>query len=59
MKPVNLYLSMYINFNKENNQEGPKFKVHHHVRISKSKNIFAKFFKLVWRSLKFTKGLKS
>ena len=47
MKPVNLYLSMYINYNKENNQEGPKFKVHHHVRISKSKNIFAKFFKLV------------
>ena len=33
---------MYIDFNKENNKEGPKFKVGNHGRISKYKNIFAK-----------------
>ena len=32
----------YIDFNKENNKEGPKFKVGDIVRISKYKNIFAK-----------------
>ena len=35
---------MYIDFNKENNNEGPKFKVGDHVRISKYKTIFAKIY---------------
>ena len=35
MKPVDVKPSMYIDFNKENNKEGPKFKVGDHVRISK------------------------
>ena len=34
--------STYIGFGKENNDEDPNFKVDHHVRISKSKNVFAK-----------------
>ena len=33
---------MHIDFNKENNKKGPKFKVGDHVKISKCKNIFAK-----------------
>ena len=41
-KPVDVKSRIYIDFNKENNKEGPKFKVADHVRISKYKNIFAK-----------------
>ena len=41
MEPVDLGSSTYIDFNKENNKEVPKFKVVHHVRISKYKNTFA------------------
>ena len=39
---------MCINFNKENNKEGPKFKVDDHVRILKYKNIFAKGYVPNW-----------
>ena len=51
MKRVNVKSSTYINFNKENNKEDPKFEVGDHVRIPKYKNTFAKryipkFFKL-------------
>ena len=42
MKPVDLNPSMYFVFNKEDNKEGPKFKVGDNVRISKYQNIFAK-----------------
>ena len=42
MKSVDLNPSMYIDFNKENSKEGPKFKVGDQVRISKYKKIFAK-----------------
>ena len=31
MKPVDVKPSIYINFNKENNKEDPKFKVGDHV----------------------------
>ena len=44
MKPVDVNPSIYIDFNKENNKEGPKFKVCDHVRISKCKIIFAKTY---------------
>ena len=37
MKIVNVNPSMYINFNKEHNKEGSKFKVGDHIRISKYK----------------------
>ena len=41
MKPVDINPSMYIDFNKENNKEGPKLKFGDNV-ISKYINIFAK-----------------
>ena len=37
---------MYIDFNKEDNKEVPKFKVDNHMRILKNKNSFAKGFVL-------------
>ena len=42
MKLLDVRLNTYIDFNKKNKKEGPKFKVGDHVRISKYKNIFAK-----------------
>ena len=33
MKPINVKSSIYIEFNKDNNKEDPKFKVGDHVRI--------------------------
>ena len=42
MKPVYVKSSMYFDFNKENNKEGPKFNVGDSVRISKYKNSFIK-----------------
>ena len=47
IKPTDLKPSMYIDFNKEGNKEGLKFKVGDHVRISKYKNIFAKVYILL------------
>ena len=48
MKPADVKLSIDIDGNKENNEEGPKFKVGNHVRISKYKNIFAKDYLPNW-----------
>ena len=48
IKPVDVKPSTYIYFNKENNKEGPKFKVRNHVRISKYQNIFAKGYVPTW-----------
>ena len=42
MKSVDVKSSTYIEFNKVNNKEGPKFKAGDHVRISQHKNISAK-----------------
>ena len=42
MKPFDVKSNTYIDFNKENNEEDPKFEDGDHVRISKYKNIFAK-----------------
>ena len=42
MKPVDVKLSIYIDFNRDNNKEGLELKVNDHVRISKYKNVFAK-----------------
>ena len=41
MKPADVKSSTYINFNKENNKEDPKFEVGDPVRISKHKSISA------------------
>ena len=48
IKPVDVKSSTYINFDKDNNKEGPKVKVGDHVRISKYKNIFAKHYVSNW-----------
>ena len=48
MKPVDVLPTTYVDFNKENNKESPKFKVRDHVRISKYKNIFEKGYVLNW-----------
>ena len=48
MKPVDVKSSIYIDLNKANNKEDPKFKVGDHVRISKYNNIFAKGYIPNW-----------
>ena len=42
------FIYIYIDFKKEVNDKGPKFKVGDHVRISKYKNIFAKGYTPNW-----------
>ena len=41
-------IKMYIDLNKENNKESPKFKLGDHVKISKYQNIFAKGYVPDW-----------
>ena len=48
MKPVDVKENAYIDFKKEANDRGPKFKVAAQVRISKYKNIFAKGYTPNW-----------
>ena len=48
MKSVDVKSRIYTNFNKENNEEGSKFKIDDHVRISKYKNIFSKVYVQNW-----------
>ena len=48
MKPVGVKDNTYINFKKEVNDKGPKFRVGDHARISKYKNISAKGYTPNW-----------
>ena len=48
MKPVDIKDKTYNDFNKEVNDKDPKFRVGDHVRISKHKNIFAKWYTTNW-----------
>ena len=48
MKPIDVKDNIYINIDKEVNDNDPKFKVGDYVRISKYKNIFAKGYTLNW-----------
>ena len=48
MKPTDVKDNTYININKEVNNKDPTFKVGNHVKISKSKNIFAKGYIPNW-----------
>ena len=48
MKHVDIKDNIYIDFRKEVNDKDPKFKIGDHVRISKSKNIFAKGYMPNW-----------
>ena len=42
MKPTDVKSNTYIDFDVENNDNGPKFEVSDHVRISKYQHIFSK-----------------
>ena len=53
MKPVDVKSSVYMNFDKENNYESPKFKVGDNVRISRYKNIFTKDYVPNWSEIVF------
>ena len=46
IKPLDVDVNTYIDFEKEVNDKDPKFKVGDHVRISKYKNIFQNIFGL-------------
>ena len=48
MNPIDLNVSTYIDFNKENNEEDHKLEVVDHVKISNYKEIFAKYYTLYW-----------
>ena len=48
MKHGDVKPSIYIDFNKENNNKGPNVKVGDNVRISKCENIFAKGYVSNW-----------
>ena len=48
MKAVDAKTRIYIDFNKENNEEGSNFKVDDSVRISKYKNVFGKSYVPNW-----------
>ena len=48
MNPIDAKSSMYIDFDKKNNKENPKFKVGENIRISKYKKIFAKGYIPNW-----------
>ena len=53
MKHVDVKPTMYIDFSKESNKEGPKFKVGNNVRIWKYKNIFGKGYVPNWSEESF------
>ena len=48
MKPIDVKNDSLAECNEESNEKDPKFKVGDHIRISKSKNIFAKGYAPNW-----------
>ena len=59
-KPVDVKSDSFAKYNEESNEKDPKFKVGHHVRISKYKNIFPKRYAPNWSKEVFvTKEIKS
>ena len=48
MKPVDVKWYKYIDFNKGNNEEDPKFDIANHKRTSKYKNSFGKCYTANW-----------
>ena len=58
-KPVDVKDNTYIDFKKEVNNKDPKFKVGHHVRSLKYKNIFTEGYIPNWsEELSVIKNLK-
>ena len=48
MKPTDVGGDSFAKYNEESNEKDPKFKVGDHVRISKFKNVFAKYYTPNW-----------
>ena len=48
MKPIDVTSDSYAEYNEDSNEKDPKFKVGDNVRISKHKNIFAKWYTPNW-----------
>ena len=48
MKPIDITSDYYAEYNEDSNVTKPKFKVGDHARISKYKNIFAKWYTQNW-----------
>ena len=48
MNPIDVKRDSFAEYNEKSNEKDPKFKVGHHVRISKYKNIFAKGYAPNW-----------
>ena len=48
MKPTDVMVDSYAEYNENLNKKEPKFKVGHYARISKDKNIFAKRYTPNW-----------
>ena len=58
-KPVDVNISMYFDFNKENSEEGLKFKIGNNVRKSKMKIFLQKFtFQIGLKKFLWLKKLK-
>ena len=53
MKPVDVKLNTYIDFDQENNEKYPKFNVGDSVKISKYKNICVKGYIPDWSEVSF------
>ena len=53
MKPMDVGDDSFAEYNEESNEKDPKFKVGDHVRISKSKNNFAKGYAPNWSEENF------
>ena len=48
MKPIDVTYDSFAQYNEESNKKDPKFKVGDHLRVSKYKNIFAKWYTPNW-----------
>ena len=59
MKSVDVKPTTYTEFGLGNNDKDPKFKVGHHIKISKYQNTFAKGYVLNWCEEVFIKKSKN
>ena len=48
MKPTDVKNDSFAEYNEDSNEKDLKFKVNYHIRISKYKNIFAKWYAPNW-----------
>ena len=53
MKPIDVGDDFFSEYNEESNEKDLKFKIGHHVRISKYKNIFTKGYTPNWSEVIF------